>query len=157
MELFLECQSRISINFRCIFSGEDHLWLFWQKGNIIFASPIHMYRKYHIFMYFLRKIIFHFPSKVKISIFWVKNIIFPDKRKKIRFYCDIFGKTIFSEHLMKISYFYVFFWDRWSFISYLKNKITFSGKRNDIFLDNTKKIIFECDFLEISFFHKIWK
>ena len=46
---------------------------------------------YHIFMYFLRKIIFHFPS----------NAIFPDDRREIIFPCNFFGKIIFSEYLEK--------------------------------------------------------
>ena len=73
LELFLECQSRIPITFMRIFSGEDRLWFFWQKGNIIFVTFIHIYRKHHISMYFLRKIIFHFSSEEKISYFRVKK------------------------------------------------------------------------------------
>ena len=164
---FLECQSRMSITFKCIFSGEDRLTFFWQKGNIIFVTIIHIYRKYQISMYFLRKIIFHFQSKEKISYFRVKQIpsfqiiqersyssaIFLERpsfqniwrkyricmyflrsmffhflsKEKIsyfrvkklssfqiiqeRSYSSVifFGKTIFWEHLKKISYFHVFF------------------------------------------------
>ena len=43
-------------------------------------------------MYFLRKIIFHFPSKVKISYFPEKNTIFPDNTKKMIFQWDFFLK-----------------------------------------------------------------
>ena len=32
------------------------------------------YRKHHISMYFLRKVIFHFPSVEKISYFWEKEM-----------------------------------------------------------------------------------
>ena len=59
----------------------------------------------------------------------------------------LFGKTIFSESLKKISYFRVFFWERSSFIFRLRGKIIFSGKRNIIFSNNTKKIIFQRYFL----------
>ena len=54
-------------------------------------------------MYFLRKIIFYFPSEERISNFPVKkkNNIFPDNTRKIIFQCDIFGKIIFSENLEK--------------------------------------------------------
>ena len=52
--------------------------LFWQKGNIIFVTFIHIYRKYHVSLYFVRKIIVHFPSKEKISNFRKKgNTVFP--------------------------------------------------------------------------------
>ena len=67
---------------------------------------------------------------------------------------EFFGKTIFSEHLKKISYFQIFFWERSSFILCLKNKIIFSGKRNIIFPDNTRKVIFQCDFFGNTIFSK---
>ena len=63
-----------------------------------------------------------------------------------------FGKTIFSEHLKSISYFYVFFWERSSFIFRLKSKIIFPGKRNIIFPDGTRKIIFQCIFFGKTIF-----
>ena len=103
-------RSRMSITFKCIFSGEDHLWFFLQKGNIIFVTFIHIYRKYHISMYFLRKIIFHFPSKEKISYLKRKKIP-PFQIIQERSYSSaiLLGKTIFSGHLKKISCFHVFF------------------------------------------------
>ena len=121
---------------------------FCQEGNVTPVTPTHIYRKYHISTRFLIKIIFfHFPPKEKISYFLEKrNTIFPDITKKIMFRREFFGKTIFSEHLKKISYFQVFFWERSSFLLCLKNKIIFSGKRNIIFPDNTRKVIFQCDF-----------
>ena len=61
LELFLEC------NLEC----QSSLSLFFRE-NIIFVTFIHIYRKYHISMYFLRKIIFHFLSNEKTSYFWVK-------------------------------------------------------------------------------------
>ena len=56
-----------------------------------------------------------------------------------------FGKTIFSEHLKKISYFQVFFLEISSFLLCLKNKNIFSGKRKIIFPGNTRKIMFQHD------------
>ena len=56
-------------------------------------------RKYHISMYFLRKIIFHFPSENKIMLSG-KNTIIHNTRKVI-FQCNFFRKTILSEHLEK--------------------------------------------------------
>ena len=94
-------QSSMSITFNCIFSGEDYLWFFLQRGNIISVTFIHIYRKYHISMFFLRKIIFHFPSKKKYHIFRNKNTIFLDNTRKIIFQRDVFGKTIYSGHLKK--------------------------------------------------------
>ena len=56
--------------------------------------------------------------------------------------------------LKKTSYFHVFFWDRSSFLFRLRNKIILSGKRNIFFLDNTRKIIFQCNFFEKTIFSK---
>ena len=99
LELFVECQSRMSSTFKCILSAEDRFWYFWEKGNIIYVTFIHIYRKYHISMYFFRKIIFHFPSKEKNNIFSGKKNT--DNTRKIIFQCNFFGKTIFSEHFEK--------------------------------------------------------
>ena len=151
MEVFLECQSRMLINmvfqqkyhntifswmniiffsdagnvtFKCIFCGRRLSFLFWQKGNILFITFIHIYRKYHIsmifFLFFLRKIIFHCPCKEKIYFWEKRNTIFPDITKKVIFQGNFFGKTIFSENLKK-TYFHAFFWERSSFLFCLKN------------------------------------
>ena len=60
-------------------------------------------------MYFLKKIIFDFPSKEKHHVFGKKHTIFSDNTGKIMLRCDLFEKTIFSELLKKRSYFDVFF------------------------------------------------
>ena len=206
----------MSVSFKCIFSGEDNLWFFLQKGNIIFVTFIHIYKKYHISMYFLRNIISNFPSKEKNVIFsgkkvpsfqiiqersyssaisfgktiflgdlkkisnlhvffWEKSsfifrikikIIFPGKRniifpnnatEKIIFQCYFFRKTIFSEHLKKVSYLHVFCLRKIIFHFPSKNKMMLSRKRNIIFLDNTRKIISQDEFLERPSFQSIWK
>ena len=48
-------------------------------------------------------------------------------------------------NIQKFSYFYVFYWERWSSVFHLKNKII-SVKRNIIFSDNARKIVFQCEF-----------
>ena len=70
----------------------------------MFVTPTHIYRKYHIFVRCLIKIIvFHFPPKEKISCFMEKrNTIFSGITKNIVFRHEFFGETIFSEQLMKI-------------------------------------------------------
>ena len=131
-------------NARCIFSR--HLCFFSQEGNVTPLTPTHIYRKHHISTRFLIKIIFfHFPPKEKISYFLEKrNTIFPDITKKTTLKCEFLANTIFSEHLKKMC-FQIFFWERSSFLLCLKNKITFSGKRNIIFPDNTRNIMFQWD------------
>ena len=123
-----------------------------QEGNVIFVTPTHIYRKYHIPTRFLLKIIFHFPRKDKKSYFLEKiNTILPDVTKKIVFRRQFFGKTIFSEHLKKTSHFQVFFSERSSFLLCLKNENILLGKINT---DNTMKIIFQCDFSGKTIFSK---
>ena len=96
--------------FICIFLEEDYLCFYWQKDNTIFVTFIHIYRKYNLSMYFLRKAIFHFPSKEKVLYFREnRSTIVSDITKKITFQCDFLGKTIFSKHLKKSSYFHAFF------------------------------------------------
>ena len=58
----------------------------------------------------------------------------------------LFEKTIISERLKKILYFRVFFWERSSFIFRIRDKIIFSGKRNIMLPDHTRKIIFHRKF-----------
>ena len=48
----------------------------------------------YISMYFLRKIIFHFPSKENVFL-QKRKFIFSDITKKIISQCKFFGKTIF--------------------------------------------------------------
>ena len=67
-----------------------------------------------------------------------------------------FGRTTFLELLKKMSYFHAFFL-RKIIIFCLKNKIIFSGKRNIIFPDDTRNIIFHCRFLERPSSQNIWK
>ena len=119
------------------------------------VTPADIYRKYHISMLFLIKIIFfHFPPKEKISYFLGKrNTIFPDITKEIVFRREFFGNTIFSEHLKKRSSFFLCL-ERSSFLLCLENRIIFSGKRNIIFPDNIRKIIFQCDFFGKTMFSK---
>ena len=55
------------VTFRCTFFGIILSLFSWRKGNIIFVTFINIYRKYHISMYVLTKITFHFLPKQKIS------------------------------------------------------------------------------------------
>ena len=82
----------------------------------------------------------------KISYFWEKNTIFQIIQEMSYPSSALFEKTIFSERLKKISYFRVFFWERSSFIFRLRGKIIFSGKRNIMLPDHTRKIIFHRKF-----------
>ena len=59
-----------------------------------------------------------------------------------------------SRQYQKISYFSVFFWQRSSFIFRLRGNIILSGERNIIFVDNTRKIIFQRKFFEKTIFSR---
>ena len=91
-----------------VFFWEKIIFAFFrQRGNIIFVTFIHIYKKYHIFIYFLRKIIFHFRSTVKMSYFGEKEIPSLKKLQKRSYPSGtFFGKTIFSKHLEKGSMFF---------------------------------------------------
>ena len=112
--------------------------------------------KYHISMHFLIKIIFfHFPSKEKISYFPEKrNTIFPDITKKPCSSANFLKRPLFQNIWRKHHIFRYFFWERSCFLLRLKNKIIFSGKRNIIFPDNSRKIIFQRDFFGKTIFPK---
>ena len=113
------------------------------------VTPTHIYRKYHISTRCLIKIIFfHFPPKEKLSYFLEKrNTIFPDITKKIVFRCEFLGKIIFRTFEENFIFAGIFvFWKKSSFLLHLKNKVIFLGKSNITFPNNTRKIIFQCDF-----------
>ena len=133
-----------------VFFGKRSSLLLWQKGNFIFVEKripsLLNIQKTSYFHVFFEKDHLSFSVRKKNIIFSGKrNAIFPHDIRKIIFQCNFFGKTIFSEHLKNISYFHVFFWERSYFISRLKNKIIFSWKRNTIFPDDTRKIVFQCE------------
>ena len=117
--------------------------IFLTEGRgVTFVTPVRVHRNCHIFMYFLRKTASHFLPREEIRCFWGKIPSFQIIQERSCAGVILFGKTIFSESLKKI-YFCVFFSERSSFIFRLRYKIIFSGKRNVIFPNNTKKIIFQ--------------
>ena len=102
-------------------------------------------------MYFLKKAAPNFLAREKIC-FREKIPSFQIIQERSCTGTTLFGKTIFSESLKKISYFRVFFWERSSFIFSLRYKIIFLEKRNIIFLNNTRKIIFQRNFFGKTIF-----
>ena len=123
------------------------LIFFLEEGHgLTFIAPARVYRKYQISVYFMRKIISHSLPKEKISCFRGKKTSFQIVQEGS---CP--GTAIFSEHLKKI-YVRVFFWERSSFIFHPSSKIIFSGKRNIIFPNNTRKIIFQRNFFGKTIF-----
>ena len=92
-----------------------------------FVTLVRVHRKYHISMYFLRKIIPNVSPKEK-NCFREKKPSLQIIQEKSCPSAALFEKTIFSERLKKISYFRVL----------LRGKIIFSGKINILFPNNTK-------------------
>ena len=70
---------------------------------------VHVHRKHHISMQFLRRTASHFAPKEKISCFGKKIPSFQIIQERSCPSATLFGKTIFSERLKKISNFHVFF------------------------------------------------
>ena len=112
---------------------------------------------HHVSMYFQRKAALHFLLRKKRSCFRGKNTIFPDSTRKI--ICR--HGTFWKHHIFRRSdeniIFPCIFEERSSFIFRLTCKIIFSGKRDIIFPDNTRKIVFQRNFLERPSFQDVWK
>ena len=67
-------------------------------------------RKYHVSVYFLRKVIpLSFSVQGKNAMLVGRNTNFPDSTRKIMSRRGLFEKSIFSEHSKKISHFHIFF------------------------------------------------
>ena len=103
-------------------------------------------------MYFLGKAVFRFLPRVKRSCFWEKNIVFPDNTRKIM----RLRSTLWKDHIFRRSEenikFPCIFYERSFFIFRSTCKIIFSGKRNIILTDNTRKIIFHPNFFGKTIF-----
>ena len=112
MEPLLECQSRMSITFRCIFAEKYRFTSFffsrWAQHRVCNAYI----KKIQFFYVFFEKDDLLFSFQRKNIMFLKKNTIFPDNTRKIMFQRNLFKKTISSGHLNKISYFHVFFFSR---------------------------------------------
>ena len=98
---------------------------------------------HHVSMYFLRKAVFHLLPRKKRSSFWEKNTIFPDSTRKIMSRRGPFWKDHLFRRFEKNIIFPCIFKERSSSIFRLTCRIIFSGKRNIIFPDNTRMIIFQ--------------
>ena len=103
-------------------------------------------------MYFLGRTVFHFLPKEKRSCFREKNTIFPDSTRKIMCRRGSFWKDHLFRRPEEKIIFSCIFQERLSFIFRLTCKIIFSGKRNIIFPDNTRKIIFRRNFFGKTIF-----
>ena len=140
-----------NVIFRRIFL-EKTIFAFLTEGNFIFERKrntilTNIPKTLYFYILFEKYHLSFSVHKKNIIFSGKRNVIFPHDIRKIIFQCNFLGKTIFSEHLKNISYFHMFFfWERASFIFRLKNNIIVSGKRDIIFPDDTKKIIFQWDF-----------
>ena len=135
MEVFLECdlerQSPLSILFR-----EKIIFDFFQKGNIIFVSFIHIYRKYHLSNFFFRKIIFLILPKEK-TYFLLKRYHLSRQYKK-----DHIPAWSFLERPS--------FWGIWR-----KHHISMYSLEKDYILFSVKRLRWYFWEKEISFFQVI--
>ena len=104
---------------------------------------------------------FHvFPGKGRLSLsaqgkkvmFWGKNTIFPHNTRKIMCRRVILWKDDIFRRSKENIIFPCIFKERSSFIFRPTRKIIFSGKRNIIFPDNTRNIIFHRNFFGKTIF-----
>ena len=127
------------------FCGEDHLQFFLaERCSTVPVTPVRIYRKYQISMHFLRSIIFHFPSKGKISCFREKKHL-SRQNKKDHIYSKklIPIKGILIDDISNIIYQDVF---------YRNHFLLFMLKLSD---GKGLNIIFQCDFFERLSFQNI--
>ena len=98
----------------------------------------------------------HFLPREKIC-FWEKLPSFHIIQERSCIGAALFGKTIFSESLKKISYFRVFFWEWSTFIFRLRYKIIFSRKRNIPLPIMQERSYSSAFLLERPSFQDVWK
>ena len=94
-----------------VFFQEKIIFDFFAEGQYHICNIYTYIQKISYFhvLYFLRKIIFHFSSKEKISYFLEKNTIFPDNTRKIKFQRDFFWKDhLFGAFEENIIFPYIF-------------------------------------------------
>ena len=101
----------------------------------------------NIFPYiFWERLSLTFCSRKNI-MFSGKNTIFPDNTRKIMSRRGPFCKDLlFRKFEENVIFPCIFFWEISSFIVRLRCQIIFLGKRNMVFPDNTRKIIFQRNF-----------
>ena len=134
-------------------SFSRHLCFFCHEGNVTPVTPTHIYRKYHISTRFLIKIIsFHFPPKEKIYFLAKKKYHLSIYYKKDHVQARSFWKDHLFRKFEENIIFPGTFLGKIIFLLCLKNKVIFSGKRHIAFPNNTRKIIFQCDFFEKTMF-----
>ena len=125
----------------------------WQCHACNAYARIQKISYFHAFS--IKIIFFHFRLKKKYHIFWKKEIpSFQILQKRSCSGANFLERPSFQNIWRKYHISRYFFWKRSSFLLCLKNKIIFSGKRNIIFPDNTRKIIFQCDFFGKTIFSK---
>ena len=93
-----------------------------------------------------------------------KNHVFEKNKCHLSWWCKenhILVRFVWKDHLFKTFeeniIFACIFWERSSSIFRLKNNIILPEKWNIIFPDDTRKIIFQCVFLERPSFQRTWK
>ena len=144
------------MTFSCIFAGQDHLWFFFffDRGawrHVCNNRTCTLQTSYpHVF---LAKGYSSLSSQGKnIMFLGKKNTIFPDNTRNSMSQRNPYWKDhlfgAFEENII----FPCIFLERSSFIFRLRGKIIFSGKRNIIFPDNIRKIIFQPRFFGKTIF-----
>ena len=139
-----------------VFFGKRSSLLFWQKGNFIFVGKRNTtftnIQKTSYFHTFFEKYHLSFSVCKKHHIFGKKKCHLSSWYKKDHIPVQFFWKDHLFRTFEEYIIFHVSFWERLSFIFRLKNNIIFLGKRNIIFPDDTRKIIFQCNFFGKNIF-----
>ena len=99
-----------NVTFKRIFSGRGRCFFLPEGQRYVSNINAYIQKISYFHVFFDKDHLLSFSAKKKISYFPEKrNTIFPDSTKNTVFRREFFGKTLFSEHLEKTSYFQIFF------------------------------------------------
>ena len=124
-----------------VFFGRRSSLLFWQKGNFMCVKKSNtIFTK---FPFSAIEELSYIREKKCHLVWWYKKNHIP---------VQFFWERPSFQNIWRKYYISMYFLRNSSFIFHLKSKIIFSGKRNIMFPDDTRKIIFQCDFFGKTIF-----
>ena len=129
-----------------------------QTSTLYIRFPVFLrWAMHHVPLYFLRKTVFHFLARKKRSCFREKIPSFQIIQERSCAGAALFGKTIFSEGLKKMSYFRVFFKKDHLSFSVQRVRSYFREKEISSFPIIQERSYSSATFLERPSFQDVWK
>ena len=124
----------------------------------MFVTPARWYRKYYIYMYFLRKIIFDFPPKGKLSCFRGEKIPSFQTVRERSYFSAIFLKRP-SRNIWRKYHISKYFFDEKDHLSFSVQGLRSHLREKEIssFPIIKERLCSSATFLERSSFQDVWK